>query len=264
METNKKNKRIIIGNIKMNILTKIDRDRYINELSEESNGVDFEKVNVIICPPSIHLESFSKNLAGENAQVGAQNIHWESRGPYTGEISSEMIKDFGIKYSIVGHSERRQYFGETNEMVNLKIKSLLKNEISPIFCFGETREERGMGASKDVVVSQIVEGLRDILDEDVTKIVFAYEPIWSISDGISPAEVPTSDEVMEIKILVKKTVAEKYGEDKASEISVLYGGSVNSKNIEQVCVDSGVDGVLVGGQSLVPANFMELAKILGE
>ncbi|MFC1608799.1 triose-phosphate isomerase [Patescibacteria group bacterium] len=260
----KTNKKIVIGNIKMNIITRKDREEYIEALIQESKSVDYEKLSIIMCPSLVHLENFSDNFSDNEIEIGAQNIHWESKGAYTGETSIEMVNDLGAKYSLVGHSERRQQFNETNEEVNLKVKSLLKNKMIPIFCFGEAREERNSGVTKEVISEQIADGLRDVSAADVSNIIFAYEPVWSISDGVHPAEIPTSDEIMEVKILVKKIVAEEYDEDAAEEIDILYGGSVTSENVKQACIDSGVDGVLVGGQSLDPKKFIELVNVLGE
>lgn len=256
-------KKVIIANLKMNLLSVSERDNYLKSLLGEIEKGGFDDVEVVFCPPSVYLESFSKALDGKGVFVGAQNIHWEKKGTFTGEISVPMVKGIGAKYAIVGHSERRQNFGENNENVNQKIKAALDEDIVPIFCFGETRNERDLGATKDVVTKQVIEGLGDILPRNLSKIIFAYEPVWALSAGLGqPSVTPTTDEIMEVRILVKKIITEKYGEDRAEEIRITYGGSVNSEIIEATCIDSGMNGGLVGGESLIPMKFVKLARML--
>lgn len=251
-------KRLIVGNLKMNITSSQERERYFKSFSNEVSGKSFKKVGIIICPPFIYLENFASNLKRKAVKIGAQNMHWENKGSYTGEISPMMIKNIGAEYVIIGHSERRKYFRETNEIVNLKIKSALKNGLTPIVCIGETEEEKDMGIIMDVIIQQLQEGLNDITRIQVDKIVFAYEPIWAVGSNI----VPSSDEIMGAKLLIKKILTEKYGHKYIEKVKILYGGSVNPKMTKQVCIDPGMDGVLVGRESLVPHNFIKIASII--
>lgn len=261
----KQKKKVIVANIKMNILTSLEKDNYLKSLGGEIEKKGFENVEVVFCPPFVYLESFSNALKEKGVFVGSQNTHWEKKGTFTGEISAPMLKGLGITHCIVGHSERRQSFGEDNEMVNRKMKAILEERMTPIFCFGETRNERDLGATKDVITKQIIEGLGNISSMNLSKIIFAYEPVWAISEGKGmPALVPTSNEIMEVRILVKKIITEKFDAQKAEEIRITYGGSVNLKNIQEACIDSGMDGALVGGESLAPLRFMELARTLNK
>lgn len=249
----------------MNLLSVLERDNYLKSLEGEIKKGGFDDVEVIFCPPSVYLESFSKTLKGKKVFVGAQNIHWEKKGTFTGEISAPMVKGINATHVIIGHSERRHGLGEDNEMVNRKLKAALEEGITPIFCFGETRNERDLGATKDVITKQIIEGLGDISPMKLSKIIFAYEPVWAISAGPGmPSVVPNSNEIMELRILVKKIITEKYGASRAEEIRITYGGSVNANILKPTCLDSGMDGALVGGESLIPLKFMELARMLNK
>lgn len=246
----------VIGNLKMNILTLAERERYLEVFLREIGDKDFAETSIILCPPSIHIEEFSKKMKAKNVSVGAQNIFWEDRGSFTGEISSLMVKQFGAEYVIVGHSERRRYFGETNEMANAKIKAALSNNLSVVYCIGETKEERNKNVTHEVVKKQLTDGLMGLPVNKLNKIIFAYEPVWAIGSGL----VPSSNDIMGVKILIRKIVGEMFGVADAEKICVLYGGSVNFKTVLQVCVEPGMDGVLVGKESLIP---MELVKIAG-
>jgi triosephosphate isomerase len=261
----KQNKKVLVANIKMNLLSVIERDNYLKSLENEIDKGDFDDVEVIFCPPFVYLERFANKLKDKGVFVGAQDVFWEKKGTFTGEISAPMLKGLGITHCIVGHSERRQVFGENNEMISRKLKSVLEEGLTPIFCFGETRQEKEMGATKDVITKQILEGLGGISSMNVSKIIFAYEPVWAISGGEGlPSLVPTSDEIMSVRILVKKILTEKFGSQKADEIRVTYGGSVNAKLLDSTCVNPRMDGALVGGESLVPIRFMELARMLNK
>ncbi len=252
-------KKLVVGNLKMNLLTVAERDRYL-----ESFQRDFEKkaknsAEIVLCPPAVHLEKFVETLAQENIFVGAQNIFWEERGSFTGEISSLMVKNIGCKYAIIGHSERRKYFAESNEDINAKIKSALKDNLIPIVCIGESQTERKNGETAEVIMAQLNQSLSDVPISKITEIVFAYEPIWAVgSDAI-----PTSDEILEVKITIRKLLVEKYGASAAEKVRILYGGSVNSKNVDQVCVEPQMDGVLVGRESLIPNEFLKIVSLIG-
>lgn len=251
--------KIVVGNIKMNLISLMEKENYVKRLNKSIEENDFFGTHIIICPQSVHLENFTQNITQkENVFIGSQNTFWEDKGSFTGEISPALLSSMGVNYSIIGHSERREYFGETDEMINLKIKAAFRNNIDPIFCFGETREERDSGKTQEIIARQIKKALEGISRVDLLKVIFAYEPVWAIGGSTTP----TSDEIMEIKILVRKILTDmkEFGEEYANKIKILYGGSVNRKNVEEVCTKPQMDGVLVGRESLVPYDFFEIIK----
>ncbi|EKE11967.1 MAG: hypothetical protein ACD_14C00054G0002 [uncultured bacterium] len=252
--------KLIVGNLKMNLLSTAERDRYFESFKKELKDSKVGNVQIVLCVPSIHLESFTKKIKSKSVEIGSQNIFWEEKGSYTGEISAPMVASLGAQYSIIGHSERRRYFGETSAQANMKIKVALKNKLTPIYCVGETKEEKENGDAAQVIIQQISEAFAGISSTQASKIVIAYEPVWSVGSDI----VPSSDEILEIKILLKKIFVELYGLPVAEKISVLYGGSVKSELINQVCIEPGMDGVLVGRESLVPRDFFKIVKIINK
>lgn len=253
-------KKLIVGNLKMNLLSPSERERYFKSFKNELKGKVFKKAEIVLCPPSIHLESFVENLKNKTVKIGAQDMFWESEGSYTGEVSPEMVKASGAEFIIIGHSERRKYFGETNETVNLKIKVALKKGLTPIVCIGETKEEKDMEITMDVIIQQIQDGLRDINRTQVGRIIFVYEPIWAVGSDI----VPSSNEIMGARLLIKKILTEKYGSKYIEKIRIIYGGSVKPKSVNQVCVEPGMDGVLVGRESLVPLELIKIAELVNK
>ncbi len=242
----------------MNLSSLAELERYFKTLKNELKGKNFKNAEIIICPPAVYLQNFTQKVKNKKIKIGLQNIFWERNGSFTGEISPIMLKNLGGEYAIIGHSERRGYFGETNEMVNLKIKLMIKERLMSIFCFGETMEERGAGLTSGIISSQIQEGLKDITPSGLEKIIFAYEPVWAVGTDV----IPTSNGIMEVKILVRKILTEKYGMKYAQKVAILYGGSVKAKTLNQVCLDPGMDGVLVGRESLNPVEFLKIAKSL--
>lgn len=252
--------KLIVGNLKMNLLTIAERDRYLESFKKEIKNKDFSQCEIVLCPPAIHLESFAGKIEDNDFFLGAQNIFWEDRGSFTGEISALMIKNIGAQYVIIGHSERRKYFNETNEIVKSKINSALGAGLFPIYCVGETLDERQAGKTTDVITRQIHEGLADVPVSRITSVVIAYEPVWAVGTDA----VPTSDEIMEVKILLKKIFADTFGVSVAEKMRVLYGGSVKSATAKQLCVDSGMDGALVGRESLIPMEFIKIVEILNQ
>lgn len=248
----------IIGNLKMNLLTVAERNHYLASFSTELKKSKFENSKIVLCPPFIHLEKFSGVFGGTQAEIGVQDIYFEERGSFTGEISPTMVKNFGGYYSIIGHSERRRYFGETNEIANEKIKIALKNGLRPIYCLGETEDERRRDLTFDVIAKQIKEAFLGIANTQADKIIIAYEPIWAVGTDA----IPESNEIMEVKIWIRKMLSELYSQDIAEKIPVLYGGSVKVKSVKQACIDPGMDGVLVGRESLVPMEFLKVANII--
>ncbi len=250
----------IIGNIKMNILSISERERYFKLFRRELIGKNLKKVKIVICPPFIHSESFIGALKSKKVGIGVQNIFEEKDGAFTGEISAPMAKNLGVEYAIIGHSERRKHFGETSITANQKIKSAVKAGLAAVYCIGEKKEERESGIEQDVIAAQLQEGLADVSYAQAEKIIIAYEPVWSVGTDV----IPAGNQIMEMKILIQKILTRKFGERYAQKIPILYGGSVNGKTVYQACVDPGMDGVLIGRESLEPHEFVKIAEIINE
>ncbi len=242
----------------MNLLSPAEGERYFKLFRKELTGKNMKDAKIILCPPNVYLESFVANLKSKKVGVGAQNIFWEKSGPFTGEVSAYMVRNLGAEYAIIGHSERRRYFGEDNTAANQKIKSAIKAGLSAIYCIGEKKEERESNIEQDVIAVQLQEGLADISYAQAEKIIITYEPVWSAGTDV----IPTSNQIMEMRILIQKILTRKFGERYAQKIPVLYGGSVNSQTVYQTCVDPGMDGVLVGRESLEPYEFVKIAEII--
>ena len=245
-------RKIIAGNWKMNMLPN-EAMNFINDLAGRAQK---ENCEVILCVP--YTDLFYSLLTAQNTKIriGAQNMHYEERGAYTGEIAPEMLKCINVEYVIIGHSERRQYFNETDETVNKKIKAALLHEINPILCVGETIEQRELGLTQEVVLKQVELALDGLNKEQAKKVIIAYEPIWAIGTGKVATKEDANNEVKEIR----NKVASLYGEDVAENISILYGGSVNSQNAKELFEDSDIDGALVGGASLKVDEFDKIIK----
>jgi len=249
---------LLIGNLKMNIISRDEREKYFAELEKNFAGKNFENTEIILCPPFIHLETFARKLKDKSIGIGGQNIYEEESGRFTGEISAPMVKNFGGEYVIIGHSERRTIFGETDKMVNEKVKAAIKSGLISIMCIGETIKDREKGEVKNVISSQLLNALNDIPKDQVSKMIIAYEPVWSIGTG----KIPTADEVMEVRILMQKILVDNYAMQINELPALVYGGSVNAGNVRELCLDSGMNGVLVGGESLRPADFIKIGEVL--
>lgn len=249
-------KKIVAGNWKMN-------KNYTDGLALFSEVINMAKDEVrgnqqiIVCAPYIHLHSLTA-LANGHAQVsvGAQNAHQEESGAYTGEISASMLASANVEYVILGHSERRQYFSEDNALLAKKTDIALKNNLKPIFCIGETLTEREGGTYFDVVKSQLAEGTFHLSAEDFGKLVIAYEPVWAIGTGVTAS----SDQAQEIHAFIRKEIVTKYGAETAENTSILYGGSCNPKNADELFSQADIDGGLIGGASLKSRDFIDIAK----
>ena len=213
------------------------------------------KVELVICPPFTSLWIAAEKLAGTNVKLGAQNMHWEEKGAFTGEIAPEMLKEIPCDYVILGHSERRQYFAETDETVNKKIKTALKFGLTPIICVGESLEQREQGIAFEWVLGQVERAL-GIEADNVKRLVFAYEPIWAIGTGLS-SDGPDANRVIG---LIRRTLAQMYGAAVADRIRIQYGGSVKPNNIKEFMEQPEIDGALVGGASLDAASFTSIVK----
>lgn len=235
-------KKIIAGNWKMNKTPK-EAAEFCRRIK---NRVVSDAVEVVFCVPFVDLHSVLEELAGTGIGVGAENMHFAESGAYTGEISAEMLKEMGVGYVILGHSERRQYFGETDETVNRKVKKALEAGIVPILCCGETLEQREAGITMEWVRIQIKCGLAGVSAEDVKRVVIAYEPIWAIGTG----KTATAAQAQEVCHAIRTVLAELYGRAVADEVRIQYGGSVNGKNAAELFAMEDIDGGLVGGASL--------------
>lgn len=245
-------KSYLAGNWKMNLT--------LGEAREVASKIKKGALNkqipyeLVICPPYTDLLAVKEALSGSNIHLGAQNIHWEDNGAYTGEISLPMLEEIGIDYVIVGHSERRKYFCETDHTVNLKLKRVLKSQITPIFCIGETLEERNRGEAKRVVKRQIEGGLEDIVPEQIKRIILAYEPVWAIGTGVSAS----LEDIEEMHHFIRELLKKIGGETSSKEISILYGGSVKPENVHGITDIKDVDGALIGGASLKAESFLQI------
>ena len=218
---------------------------------------DLQNVDVVVCPPYTALSDIAEILAEESdIQLGAQDLYWEEKGAFTGEISGSMIKEAGASFVLVGHSERRQFFHETNEMVNKKTKAALKNNLTPIVCIGETLAEREAGKTFQVIEAQLKGAFAHFNREEIKKIVVAYEPVWAIGTG----KVATPREAQEVHAFIRKELTKAFGEEAALGIRILYGGSVKPDNISSLMSEADIDGALVGGASLEAGQFSDIVK----
>ncbi len=212
--------------------------------------------DVVVCPPYVDIALVAELVKGTNIQVGAQNIHWAEKGAFTGEISAAMLKEAGAAYAIIGHSERRQYFGETDATVNSRTKAALAAGIVPIICVGESLEQREKGETDAVVSGQVKADLADIPGEAVAGLVIAYEPIWAIGTG----KTATDEQANETIGLIRETIASLYGQAVADQVRIQYGGSMNPKNVKGLMAQPQIDGGLIGGASLKAADFAQVVN----
>jgi len=237
-------KKIIAGNWKMNLTPK-EAEIFINSIK---NKVDTDKSDVVFCVPFLDLPAALSLLKGTNISVGAQNMHHADKGAYTGEISAPMLAELGVEYVIIGHSERRQHFGETDAGVNKKVKKALEYNLIPIVCVGETLEQRKQGITIELVRQQVKIDLLDIPADQAKNIVIAYEPVWAIGTG----ETATNDQAEEVCAAIRVVLAEIFDRDTADCIRIQYGGSVNAANAAELFAMPNIDGGLVGGASIKP------------
>lgn len=233
-------KPFIAGNWKMNMTAESGKD-LIAELKPLVKGA---KCEVALCVPAILIPAMAKAVKGSKIKLGAQNVHWAESGAYTGEISCAQLKEYGVKYAIIGHSERRQYFGETDEGVNKRALAALANDITPIICVGETLEEREGDETEAVLSRQLTDGLKGI--EDITKVVIAYEPVWAIGTG----KTATDEQAQETIKFIRKKLGKLFGVRNANKVRIQYGGSMNAKNCKGLMAQPDIDGGLIGGASL--------------
>jgi len=260
-------KTLIVANWKMNPQTLREAKQLFDSVRRGARNI--KRTEVVICPPYTQFSIFNCNPTGslslrsiqqfsKNIKLGAQDVFWEKKGAYTGEISSAMLKDLGCQYVIVGHSERRRYLNETDEKINKKLKVVLAAKLSPIFCIGETQEQRNKGETDRILRKQIEKALKDISKFKIqsSKFSIAYEPIWAIGTG-RPCDV---EEAQKMGLLIRKIISKIYNQAVSKNVRILYGGSVNSKNAAGYIKEAGYDGLLVGGASLKAKEFVDLVK----
>jgi len=250
-------KKIVAGNWKMNM-------DYNEGLALFSEGINMVKDEVtgsqqaVVCSPFIHLHSLAQMAKGyHKVAVGAQNAHQAESGAFTGETSAKMVKSTGAEYVILGHSERRQYFGEDNALLAKKTDVALANGLKPIFCIGETLDERNANKHFDVIKTQLAEGIFHLDETQFSQLVIAYEPVWAIGTGVTA----TSDQAQEIHAFIRKEIAAKYGQPVADSMTILYGGSCNPKNAPELFAQADIDGGLIGGASLKSRDFVDIVKV---
>ena len=249
-------KKLVAGNWKMN-KTFLTANELIKELKVKLTNEDLEKVDVVICPPFTSICSAKDLLENSGLKLGAQNVYHKDEGAFTGEISAPMLKSFDCNYVIIGHSERRQFFNETNHLINAKVKNAVKNKLFVILCVGETLEEREENIHIKIVDEQVTLCLRDLSKEEVEKnIIIAYEPIWAIGTG----KTATPEQANEMHIEIRKSLENIFGKNIADSVRILYGGSVNEKNSAELFAKSDIDGGLIGGASLKSDNFTSIVK----
>ena len=245
-------RKVIAGNWKMNMLPN-EAMACIEQLASLVKDTENE---VILCVPYTDLFYSLLTAQGTNIKIGAQNMHFEEKGAFTGEVSGPMLKCIGVEYVIIGHSERRQYFAETDETVNKKIKAALANELKPIVCVGETLEQRESGKAEEVFTTQTRKAFEGLSAEDAKKVIIAYEPIWAIGTG----KTATSEDANNSVKAIRNEIRNLYGDEVADEIIIQYGGSVKSSNAKELFTTSDIDGGLVGGASLKADEFAKIVN----
>jgi len=245
-------RKLVVGNWKMNLTLEQSK-----ELIQDVVGrVPFHSY-IVIAPPVAYLHPLKEFIVGKkNVHLAAQNVHHEEFGAFTGELSAPMLASLGVEYCIVGHSERRTYFKEKNETLAQKITQLLNHEITPIYCVGETLEQREKGRTFEVIKKQLKEALFHLEPEQIEQVIIAYEPVWAIGTGKNA----TPEQAEEVHSFIRKYIANKYGEEIASEIPILYGGSINASNASALFSQPNIDGGLVGGASLNAEDFIQIIK----
>ena len=244
-------KPIIAGNWKMHKTIK-EALEFVNEVKDKVNS---DKVEAVICAPFTLLKDLKEATKGTNIKIGAQNMHFEEKGAFTGEVSPLMLKEIDMDYVVIGHSERRQYFNETDETVNKKVLKALEVGIDPILCVGETLEQREAGKTKDVSKVQVEKALENVLKDDLAKVVVAYEPIWAIGTG----KTATAEDANDVISYIREVIKGLYGE-LANEVRIQYGGSVKPSNVAEIMGQSDIDGALVGGASLASNDYLDLVN----
>jgi triosephosphate isomerase len=247
-------KKIVAGNWKMNN----DLNSSVALISEIKNILASKSLNaeVIICPPFTSLDAANSLIKDTQIKLGAQNMYYEKSGAFTGEISPLMLKSVGCQYVILGHSERRTIFGESNQLINKKIKAAVENQLNPIFCIGETLEERESGVTFKVIETQVREGLDGLTAEELANLIIAYEPVWAIGTG----KTATPEQAEEVHAFIRKLIGELYSTEFAEKLIIQYGGSVKPENAAELMSQPDIDGALVGGACLKADSFVKIIE----
>ncbi|MCA9731651.1 MAG: triose-phosphate isomerase [Deferribacteres bacterium] len=243
----------ISGNWKLN-KTLAETKALLAVLKSELAGV--KKTEIVVCPTYVSLATSAEMLIDSNIKLGAQNLFWEESGAFTGEVSGLQLKAIGCNYVIIGHSERRQYFGETDETVNKRLKSALQNELLPIVCVGETLEEREIGKTFDIISEQVQGALSGISKDEMQKITLAYEPVWAIGTG----KTATPEQAQEVHAFIREKLTKLFGNSVAENVTIQYGGSVKPSNAYELLSQNDIDGALVGGASLDVESFAAIVQ----
>ncbi|MBQ9431802.1 MAG: triose-phosphate isomerase [Kiritimatiellae bacterium] len=246
-------RKIVAGNWKMN-KTASEAAALIDGIKAATAGID--QVDIVVCPPFTDLKDAAAACAGSNVALGAQNVHWAESGAYTGEISAAMLKEIGVQYVIIGHSERRQYFGETDDSVNQRTKAALAAGFTPIVCVGETLQEREAGKIEEVIVRQVTEGFKGLSSAELAKLVVAYEPVWAIGTGLTA----TPAQAQEVHALIRRTLAAISDGATAETIRIQYGGSMKPANAKELMDQPDIDGGLIGGAALKADTIADINK----
>ena len=244
---------IIAGNWKMN-KTATEGCALVGALKEKLSCSCYDAVDIVVCPPFTTLGAVVECAKGSRIKVGAQNIHWAANGAFTGEISAEMLKTTGVEYVIIGHSERRQYFGETDDSVNKRLKAALAADLIPIVCIGELLDERESGRTEEVLAVQIRGGFAGISADEMVKTVVAYEPVWAIGTG----KTATPEIAEETHAFIRKELAAMFGDEVAAKVRIQYGGSMKASNARELVAQEDIDGGLIGGAALDADSFVSL------
>jgi triosephosphate isomerase (TIM) len=246
-------KPLIAGNWKMNLNIE-DSVKLVNSLKELVS--DVKDREILVCPSFTCLKDVNSIVSGTNIKLGSQNICYEDKGAFTGEISASMLKEVGCSYAIVGHSERRHVFHENNDMINLRVKNGIKNGLKIILCVGETLEQREADETTEIIIEQVQIGLKDVSAEDMFNVVIAYEPVWAIGTG----KTASSEQAQEIHAMIRNLIKDIFNENISSSVRILYGGSVKPSNIKELMEQEDIDGALVGGAALEAQGFSEIVK----
>lgn len=248
-----KRRTVIAGNWKMNF-TPAEAKSFIEAVKPMVAGKD--NCDIIFCAPYVTIAAAQEAAKGSNIHIGAENVHFAEKGAYTGEVSAKMLTACGVEYVIIGHSERRQYFGETDETVNLRTKAALAAGMKVILCLGEVKDQRLNGVTDEVVAMQTKLDLKDVTAEELKRVIIAYEPVWAIGTGLTA----TPEQADETCGVIRATLAKLYGAEVAETVTIQYGGSMNEKNAAELLSKTNVDGGLIGGASLVPEKFTAIVE----
>lgn len=248
-----KRRTVIAGNWKMNF-TPTEAKAFIEAVKPMVAGKD--NCDIIFCAPYVTIAAAQEAAKGSNIHIGAENVHFAEKGAYTGEVSAKMLTACGVEYVIIGHSERRQYFGETDETVNLRTKAALAAGMKVILCLGEVKDQRLNGVTDEVVAMQTKLDLKDVTAEELKRVIIAYEPVWAIGTGLTA----TPEQADETCGVIRATLAKLYGAEVAETVTIQYGGSMNEKNAAELLSKTNVDGGLIGGASLVPEKFTAIVE----